>query len=136
VEASGVPVGLAVAGANKNDFKMFVETLMSSPVERPTPSAAHPQHLCLDKGYDFEGVRGLAAAFGFVAHIRARGEEAPAPEAKPGQKARRWVVERTHAWMNRFRSLLIRWAKKPGNYLGMLHFVCGLIAYRAAGLFG
>jgi hypothetical protein len=38
--------------------------------------------------------------------------------------------------MNRFRSLLIRWTKKPENYLGMLHFVCGLIAYRAAGLFG
>jgi putative transposase len=109
---------------------------MSIPVERPVPSSAQPQHLCLDKGYDFEEVRWLAAAFGFVAHIRSRGEEAQATEAKPGQKARRWVVERTHSWMNRFRSLLIRWTKKPGNYLGMLHFVCGLIAYRAAGLFG
>jgi len=38
--------------------------------------------------------------------------------------------------MNRFRSLLIRWAKKPKNYLGLLQFVCGLIAYRVAGLFG
>ena len=78
----------------------------------------------------------MAAACGFVAHIRARGEDAPATEAKPGQRARRWVVERTHSWMNRFRSLLIRWAKKAENYLGLLHFVCGLIAYRAAGLFG
>ena len=136
MEASGVPVGLSVAGANKNDFKLLVETLTSIPVERPEPLADAPQHLCLDKGYDFEEVRWLAAAFGFVAHIRARGEAAPATEATPGQKARRWVVERTHAWMNRFRSLLIRWAKKAENYLGMLHFVCGLIAYRAAGLFG
>ena len=136
MEASGVPVGLCVAGVNRNDFKLLAETLLSSPVERPTPSPAQPQHLCLDKGYDFEEVRGLAAAFGLVAHIRARGEEAPATEAKPGQKARRWVVERTHSWLNRFRGLLIRWAKKADNYLGMLHFVCGLIAYRAAGLFG
>ena len=83
----------------------------------------------------YEEVRASAAAF-LVAHIRSRGEEGQATEAKPGQKARRWVVERTHAWMNRFRSLLIRWAKKPANYLGMLHFVCGLIAYCAAGLFG
>ena len=82
-------------------------------------------------------MRAAAAAFGFVAHIRARAEgAAPAREAKPGQQARRWVVERTHAGMNRFRSLLIRWAKKPENYLGLLHFACGLIAYRAAGLFG
>ena len=136
VESGSVPVGLSVASANKNDFKMFVETIMSIPVERPAPSSAQPQHLCLDKGYDVEEVRWLAAAFGFVAHLRSRGEEAQATEAKPGQKARRWVVERTHSWMNRFRSLLIRWTKKPENYLGMLHFVCGLIAYRAAGLFG
>jgi putative transposase len=89
VEASGVPVGLCVAGANKNDFKLFVETLRSIPVERPVPLSAQPQHLCLDKGYDFEEVRGLATAFGFVAHIRSRGEEAQVTEATPGQKARR-----------------------------------------------
>lgn len=46
----------------------------------------------------------MVAAFGFIAHIRARGEEAQATKAKSGQKARRWVVERTHSWMNHFRS--------------------------------
>ena len=136
LEASGVPVGLSVAGANRNDFKLFAETLQSIPVPRPEPRAHAPQHLCLDKGYDFEEVRVLAAAFGFVAHIRSRGEETEVKARQPGQKARRWVVERTHGWMNRFPSLLIRWAKKPKNYLGLLQFVCGLIAYRAAGLFG
>ena len=78
----------------------------------------------------------MAAASGFVAHIRSRGEDTEAKAHQPGQKSRRWVVERTHSWMNRFRSLLIRWAKKAENYLGLLHFVCGLLAYRAAGLFG
>ena len=131
-----MPVGLAVAGANKNDFKLFTETIWSIPVERPEPTAEAPQHLCLDKGYDYEQVRALAEAFGFTAHIRSRGEEVEAKERNPNQKARRWVVERTHGWMNRFRSLLIRWAKKPENYLGLLHFACGLISYRATGLFG
>ena len=129
-----MPVGLCVAGANKNDFKLLAETIWSIPIQRPEPTAASPQHLCLDKGYDFEQVRWITEAFGFVAHIRARGEETT--EKKAGQKARRWPVERTHSWMNRFRSLLIRWAKKERNYLALLHFVCGLIAYRAAGLFG
>jgi hypothetical protein len=96
VEASGVPVGLCVAGAHQNDFKLFAETLLSSPIERPAPSPARPQHLCLDKGYDFEEVRGQAAAFGFVAHIRSRGEEAPATGAQPGQQARR-SRRRAHA---------------------------------------
>ena len=131
-----MPVGLSVAGANKNDFKLFVETIGSLPVKRPEPTPAKPQHLCLDKGYDYEEVRRLAKAFGFVAHLRSRGEEAEAKAKNPAQKARRWVVERTHGWMDRFRSLLSRWAKKPENYLGLLHFVCGLISYRAAGLFG
>ena len=90
----------------------------------------------MDKGYDYDEVRRLAEAFGFVAHLRSRGEEAATKKSAPGQKARRWVVERTHSWMNRFRSLLIRWAKKPANYLGLLRFACGLIACRAAGLFG
>lgn len=84
-----MPVGLCVAGANKNDFKLFVETIWSIPVERPEPTPAKPQHLCLDKGYDYEEVRRLAEAFGFVAHIRSRGEEAEAKEKNPAQKARR-----------------------------------------------
>ena len=49
---------------------------------------------------------------------------------------RRWVVERTHSWMNRFRRVLVRWEKKVENYFGMLHFVCAWITYRSAGLLG
>ncbi len=54
----------------------------------------------------------------------------------PGYRARRWVVERTHSWFNRFRRLLIRWEKKPANYLGMIHFACAWITLRASGVFG
>ena len=68
-------------------------------------------------------------------HVRPRGEEAKVITQEAGFKARRRVVERAHAWMNRFRRLLIRWDKKPENDLAFLHCVCGLIAFRAAGLF-
>jgi putative transposase len=80
-------------------------------------------------------VREILHEFGFTAHIRTRGEEAKALKREAGFKARRCVVERTHSWMNRFRRLLIRWDKKPQNYLGFVHLACGLIALRAAGLF-
>ena len=53
-----------------------------------------------------------------------------------GERARRWVVERTHNWINRFRRILTRWEKKAENYAAFLHFACALIAFRAAGLFG
>lgn len=65
-----------------------------------------------------------------------RGEEADAKRDIPGYRARRWVVERTHSWINRFRRLLIRWEKKAENYLGMLELACAYIAFRAAEVFG
>jgi transposase len=127
---------LAVEGANRNDFKMARATIVSIPVARPRPSRRRPQGLCLDKGYDYDEVRALALEFGYTAHIRARGEEAQALKRRVGFKARRWVVERTHSWMNRFRRVLIRWEKKLDNYVGLLHLVCACITYRSAGLLG
>lgn len=105
-------------------------------VQRPEPTPETPQGMCLDKGYDYQEVRNLLQEFGFTAHIRARGEEAQELAQEAGKKARRWVAERTHSWMNRFRRILIRWEKKPENYLAFLHFACALIAFRAAGSFG
>jgi transposase len=117
-------------------MKLVAPTLYSIVVARPEPTAAQPQGLCLDKGYDYEEVRATLAVFGFTAHIKARGAEARALKRQAGFKARRWVVERSHSWLNRFRRLLIRWDKKADNYLAFLHFACALIAFRAAGLFG
>lgn len=135
-EGQGVPVGLAVEGANRHDMKLVRKTIESLVVERPAPSPQQPQGMCMDKAYDFQEVRDILAEFGFTAHIRSRGEEAKELAQEAGKRARRWVVERTHSWMNRFRRILIRWEKKPENYLAFLHFACALIAFRAAGLFG
>ena len=85
----------------------------------------------MDKGDDYEEVREIGDEFGYTLHIRARGEEAKKLKKGLLKKARRWVVERTHSWLNRFRGLLIRWCKKGENYLGMLQFACGLITWRA-----
>ena len=129
-------MGLVVAGANRNDFKLARATLESIPIARPAPTPEQPQGMCLDKGYDYREVRALLDEFGCTAHIRARGEEAQAIKREAGYKARRWVVERSHSWMNRFRRILVRWEKKPANYLGLLHLVCAFLTYRAAGLLG
>ena len=131
-----MPVGLAVDGANRHDMRMVEATVDSIPVKRPKPTKRKPQGLCLDKGYDYDAVRELAKEFGYTLHLRTRGEEAQAIKRKAGFKARRWVVERTHSWMNRFRRILTRWEKKPENYLGLLHLVCAIITYRLSGLFG
>lgn len=131
-----MPIGLAVDGANTHDMRLVRDTLASILVERPEPTRRKPQGLCLDKGYDYDDVREVLAEFGFTAHIHSRGEEAQAIKKQAGFKARRWVCERTHSWFNRFRRILIRWEKKPENYIGLLHLVCAIVAFRCAGLFG
>jgi putative transposase len=135
-EGHGVPIGLTIEGANRHDMKLVRPTIESIIVDRPEPTEGQPQGMCLDKGYDYDEVRDILHEFGFTAHIRPRGEEVKAIKRQAGFKARRWVVERAHSWMNRFRRLLVRWDKKSENYLAFLHFACGLIAFRAAGLFG
>ena len=135
-EAWGIPVGVAVDGANRHDMRMVEETIRSIPVRRPRPTSKQRQGMCMDKGYDYADVRALLSEFRFTAHIRSRGEEAKAIKKSARFKARRWVVERTHSWLNRFRRILIRWEKKAENFMGMLHFALGLITWRAAGLLG
>ena len=123
-------------GANRPDCKLVEETLTSIPVERPEPTPADPQGLCLDKGYVGDEVAALAQEFHFTLHIPPKGPEAQQVKRKARAKARRWVVERTHRWMNRFRGILIRWNKKPENYIAMLHLAFAFIIYRRMELFG
>ena len=90
----------------------------------------------MDKGFDYPSVRELVDSYGYTAHISSRGEEKAAKRIIPGYRARRWVVERTHSWLNRFRRLLIRWEKKAENYIAMLHLACAWITFRAAKVIG
>ena len=134
-EARGIPLAIEIDGANRHDMKLTEATLNNLMVKRPQPSTEKPQGLCLDKGYDFDEVRERVAGLGFTAHIRIRGEE-QRDLRELGYRARRWGVERTHSWINRFRRLLTRWEKKAESYLSMLHLACGIITWRASGLLG
>jgi putative transposase len=131
VDGTGVPPAVVVGPANRNDHLLLADTLDGLVVRRPSRPAL-VQHLCLDLGYDDAGSRHEAARRGYVAHIRGRSEEARGRQS--GRKrARRWVVERTHAWLNRSRRLLVRWERKLANHAAFLHLACALICDRAAG---
>lgn len=79
-------------------------------------------------------MRDLAVKHGYTPHIRTRGEEIELKARTPGWKARRWVVEACHSWMNRNRGILIRWSKKEENHLALLQLTSGLIAFKKAHL--
>lgn len=109
-----------------HDAKLLAATIEAIVVVRPDP-LAYPQQLCLDKGYDNPSGRQAAAAAGYVAHIRRIGEEKLDLARHP---ARRWVVERTLAWLQKCRAILIRYDKKAENYRGLIQLACALLWYR------
>jgi putative transposase len=131
-EGSGLPISIVVTGANRHDKTQVDTVLCEMPLLPPLPTPEDPQHFCGDKGYDYDDVRHEVHSWGYTDHIKHRGEEAWEQAYVPGYRARRWVVERTHSWINRFRRLLIRWEKKVDNYMAFLHLACASICMRAA----
>jgi len=130
VEADGGPLGVVVAAANVHDTKLLTQTIEAIVVDRPEPTEASPQHLCLDKGYDNPTGHAAVAAAGYVPHIRRIGEEKLDAKKRKRFPARRWVVERTLGWMSKCRGILVRYAKKSCNYLGLIQLCCALLWYR------
>lgn len=131
VEASGGPLAVVIAGANVHDTRLLAETLDSIVVARPQPTPERAQHLCLDPGYDNPTGAAAVASHGYVPHLRRIGEEKL--DMATGEKrfpARRWVVERTLAWLSKCRALLIRYDKQAANFRGLLQFACALLWYR------
>ena len=136
-EASGVPTGLAVAGANVHDLKLLQETIENCFDQAPPSDPELEEHLCLDKGYQSKKFKELVeSVYGYTAHIRSRGEERRDVDRAAGHRPRRWVVERTHGWLNRFRGILIRWDKKVDNHIANLHLACAYFTLSRAGVFG
>jgi putative transposase len=110
-------------------MKATARTLSRIVACRPKPTPRRPQNLCLDKGYDYPEIERAVIKRGYTPHIRHRGETVP-PRDGRCQQAKRWVVERTGSWHNRFRKLLIRWEKKARNYLALIQLACCLTIYR------
>ncbi len=126
-----------MSGANTHDKRLVEPTLKNFAVRRPRPKhGGRKQRFCGDKGYDYGDTRDLVRRWGYTVHIKSRGDEAKALRSNPRFRARRWVVERSHSWMNRFRRLLIRWEKKAANYEAMLHLACAVITLKATGVLG
>jgi putative transposase len=127
-EGHGLPIAFVTAGANAHDVKLLEKTLDNLVVFRPAPTKDDPQNLCLDAGY--VGYDEEIMARGYIPHIRPRGEEKQEIERNPEFKARRWVVEVSHSFVNRFRKLLVRFEKKDVNYRGLIEFAFAIIVWR------
>ena len=149
-DGAGIPLGVVVSGANRTDMKHLGALLDARLIALPdstegdgtegddtgadeTDAGTGERHLCLDRGYDYAQCREEAEAHGYVAHIPKRGSKTdplPPPTDPLRHPPRRWVVEVSHSWFNRFRRLLIRWEKKAAHYQGFVQLAACLIIYR------
>ena len=119
-----------IGGANVHDTKLLEQTIEAIVVERPDPADVE-QHLCLDKGYDNPTGRNAVDRHGYVPHIRSIGEDIQASrKRRRSDKPRRWVVERTIAWLSKCRAILVRYDKNSFNYLGLIQLACALLWFR------
>jgi transposase len=131
----GIPLSVVITATNTHDMKSAAKTLDNIVIvrrRRPAPTKIL-QNLCLGKEYDSQEIEYEAVKRGYIPYIRYRGEESLLVMTKKYNNhhpARRWVVERTNSWHNRFRKLLIRYEKKSENYLALVCLSCCIIVYR------
>jgi putative transposase len=132
-DKNGIPLSIVITSANTHDVTVAINTVDNMVIKRQSSSTDRnkkkKQNLCLDKAYHSKDVEQEIIKRGYIPHIRYRREE----EEKLFHRkhpVRRWVVERTNSWHNRFRKLFTRYEKKDENYLGLVQLANSLIVYR------
>ncbi len=111
-----------------HDVKLLSATLDQVVME--SPSCAELRNLCADAGYKGVPAWNAVVSRNYQPHIQQRREEALLKRTQPGYKARRWVVERTHSWLNRFRKLLVSFEKTEASYVALLSLAAAMICWR------
>ena len=130
MDERGVPLSIVVTGANRHDVSQLELVLDEIIIERPDTE----QNLCADKGYTGEPAQKAIKDRNYIPHIKQRGEEIQEKKDNPSFKCRRWIVEVTHSWFNRFRKLLVRYEKLTKTFEALLHKAAAIIAFRKAGV--
>lgn len=116
-----------MSGANEHDVTKLAHLLQAKVLQAPYD---REENLCLDAGYVGPRADLTITGFGYIPHVRPRGEEKKQIERNPNFQPRRWIVEVTHSWFNRFRKILVRYEKKAKNYLALLHLAAAIICFR------
>jgi transposase len=127
VEAQGIPLAFRLSGANVNDCQLFANLLDAIPAlsrrGRGRPRR-RPEKVHADKAYDHRKCRRACRQRGITPRIARR-----RIESKTRLGRHRWVIERTFAWLNRQRHLLIRFDRRATHYEGFLQLACALICW-------
>ena len=126
VERGGLPLAAVLSAANVHDSRMLEAAIdavppIAGPRGRPR---FRPKKLHADKGYDYARCRAALRARGIIARIARRGQDSSQHLGR-----HRWVVERTLAWLNRFRRRRVRYERRADIHQAFLTLGCVLICH-------
>ncbi|MDQ5819254.1 MAG: IS5 family transposase [Actinomycetota bacterium] len=126
-DRGGVPLAVVLSAAHVHDSKVLEEVVdnvspIKGPRGRPGRPRKRPKKLHADKGYDFPRCREALRKRGIKARIARRGIDS---SERLGRH--RWVVERTLAWLSRYRRLAVRYERRADIHEAFLHLGCSLI---------
>jgi len=133
VDERGVPLSIVVTGANRHDVTQ-IYTVLKTRVCSPKEGSDVNLNLCADAGYTGDPAHQIIVKAGYVPHVRSRGEEMIEKTYHPDYKPRRWVVEASHSWFNRFRKLTIRYEKTDASCIALHQLAATIIALRKTGI--
>jgi IS5 family transposase len=129
VDAQGIPLAVICTPANVHDSNALTDVVDAvKPIKKASAIGRGrrkgPTKLHADKGYDFERCRHALRKRGITPRIARKGVESSERLGK-----HRWVVERTFAWLNRFRRLSIRYERRLDIHTAFLHLGCALVCW-------
>lgn len=118
VERNGVVIGCALGPGNRHDSKLFEASIRSIPsfIQHPLYQEMH-----LDKAYDAKFIKTILFNLNYVPKIAKNKRNSKKPVLVVYER-KRWIVESSHSWMNRFRRLFVRFEKLANNYLALMQF--------------
>jgi transposase len=127
VDGQGAPLAVWLTAANVNDVELFEAVIEAvEPIKRPGRGRprVRPAKLHADKAYDCRRCRQYLRQRGIGCRIARKGVE-----ARERLGRHRWIVERTIAWLHRYRRLAIRHERDADLHLAFLDLGCALICF-------
>ena len=125
-DANGIPIVALLTAANRNDISELLDLVDAFPAIGgcPGPPCRKPRRIQGDRGYDSEGHRQELRRRGIIPVLARRYREHGS-----GLGRTRWVVERTLAWLHRFRRLNVRYERRPCVHEAFLTLACALVCW-------
>ena len=127
-DGAGTPLGVHVDAASPAEVSLLPAT-----GEKLPAACGQPERLIGDRGYDSNAARAWLAARGIEPIIPARSNNTVATH-QDGRKLRRyrrrWLIERSLAWLQNFRRLVVRYEYLAGNFIALVHLACAMITLK------